>query len=152
MMAGVPRATLAIELEASVARLDDVEALDAIEREVVGHSRAHEYGWLFEEREAFLHRRGGTIVGFGFLGNTGQGPVAALEPALQRSILLHLEGRAHERGIKLISFVVPALNEVAVRHLSSRGYRIEPPLNLFMSNESFGSFDRFISYAPPIIL
>jgi GNAT superfamily N-acetyltransferase len=153
MMAGVPRPIpSAIELEVSVATLADVSKLDAIEREVVGHSRAHEYAWLFEEREAFLYRRDGTVVGFGFLGSFGQGPVAAIEPALQRSILLHLEGRAHERGIKQISFVVPTINEVAMTHLLERRFRIEPPLNLFMSNEPFGNFDRFVSYGPPVIL
>lgn len=152
MMATVPRPTQAIELDVSVATLDDVGALDAIEREVVGHSRAHEYAWLFEEREAFLYRRAGEVVGFGFLGSFGQGPVAAIEPALLRSMLLHLEGRAHERGIQQISFVVPTINEVAVKHLLARGFRIQAPLNLFMSNEPFGSFDRFISYGPAIIL
>jgi predicted acetyltransferase len=152
MMSGVPRATQATELEASLATLHDLEELDAIERAVVGHSRAHEYPWLLQEREAFLYRRHGKAVGFGFLGNVGQGPVAALEPELQHAILLHLEGRAYERGLKEISFVVPTINEVAVWHLLGRGFRIEPPLNLFMSNEPFGDFERFISYGPPVIL
>jgi GNAT superfamily N-acetyltransferase len=152
MMTGVPRATEASELEVSVATLDDVEELDAIEQAVVGHSRAHEYPWLLEEREAFLYRRDGAVVGYGFLGSFGQGPVAALEPELQGSILQHLEGRARERGLEEISFVVPTINQVAVTHLLARGFRIEPPLNLFMSNKPFGNFDRFISYGPPVIL
>ncbi|HTU61315.1 MAG TPA: GNAT family N-acetyltransferase [Polyangiales bacterium] len=152
MMSAAPRPSEAIELEASVATLDDVEQLDAIERAVVGHSRAHEYPWLLEEREGFLYKRNGTVVGYGFLGSFGQGPVAALEPELQRSILLHLEGRAHARGLEQISFVVPTINQVAVTHLLARGFRIDPPLNLFMSNEPFGHFDRFVSYGPPVIL
>lgn len=152
MMSGAPRPAEAIDLAVSVATLDDVEKLDAIERAVVGHSRAHEYPWLLEEREAYLYRRDGNVVGYGFLGSFGQGPVAALEPELQRFILLHLEGRAHERGLEEISFVVPTINQIAVTHLLARGYRIEPPLNLFMSNEPFGNFDRFISYGPPVIL
>ena len=151
-MDGRSRPTEAIELDVSNATLDDVEELDAIERAVVGHSRAHEYPWLFEEREAFLYRRNGSVVGFGFLGSFGQGPIAALEPEFQRSILLHLEGRAHARGIKQLSFVVPTINQIAVTHLLARGFRIEPPLNLFMSNEPFGNFDRFVSYGPPVIL
>lgn len=65
---------------------------------------------------------------------------------------MHLEGRAHARGIKDVYFVVPTINEVAMNHLLARGYKIQSPLNLFMSNEPFGQFDRFISYGPPIIL
>jgi predicted acetyltransferase len=152
MLGGKPRATQSDELEVAAATLKDVPELDAIERDVVGFSRAHEYRWLFEEREAFLYRRGGRAVGFGFLGEVGQGPVAALDADLQRAILLHLEGRAHARGLKDISFVVPAINEVAMNHLLGRGFRIQPPLNLLMSNEPFGKLDRFISYGPPLIL
>lgn len=152
MLKGTTRPTEMNELEVTAATLADVAELEAIEREVVGYSRGHEYACLFEEREAFLYRRGGRVVGFGFLGEAGQGPVAALDPALQRSILLHLEGRAHARGIKKVYFVVPMINDVAMNHLLSRGYKIQSPLNLFMSNEPFGKFDRFISYGPPIIL
>lgn len=152
MLGGTPRATQMDELEVAVATLADVPELDAIEREVVGYSRGHEYACLLEEREAFLYRRGGQAVGFGFLGEVGQGPVAALDADVQRAILLHLEGRAHTRGIEEIAFVVPAINEVAMKHLLGRGFRIQPPLNLFMSNEPFGKLDRFISYGPPLIL
>jgi GNAT superfamily N-acetyltransferase len=152
MMGGAPRPTETGDLEVVPATLADVPELDTIERAVVGFSRANEYGWLFEEREGFLYRRAGRAVGFGFIGEGGQGPVAALDPANQRSILLHLEGRAHTRGIQQVSFVVPTINEVAMNHLLGRGFQIEPPLNLFMSNEPFGKFDRFISYGPPIIL
>jgi GNAT superfamily N-acetyltransferase len=152
MMQGTSRPTEMNELEVATATLADVPDLETIEREVVGYPREHEYACLFEEREAFLYRRGGRVVGFGFLGEIGQGPVAALEPASQRSILLHLEGRAHARGIENVSFVVPMINEVAMNHLLARGYKIQPPLQLFMSNEPFGKFDRFISYGPPLIL
>jgi hypothetical protein len=39
-----------------------------------------------------------------------------------------------------------------MRHLLDRGFRIDAPLNLFMSNRPFGQFDRFVAFAPPIVL
>ena len=77
---------------------------------------------------------------------------AAREPADLRPILLHLEARAQACGMESISFEVPSINEVAMQHLLSRGFRIDAPLNLLMSNRPFGQFDRLIAFGPPIVL
>lgn len=141
-----------MELEVVSAKLDDVAEVAPIEQTVLGHPRHKEYPWLFEHREAFLYRRDGRAVGFAFVSDTGQGPIAALEPADQISILLHVEGRAHDRGVESLSFEVPMINEVVMRHLLGRGYQIEPPLTHLMSNVPFGRFDRFIAFGPAIFL
>jgi hypothetical protein len=41
---------------------------------------------------------------------------------------------------------------VAMRHLLARGFKINTPLNLLMSNVPFGKFDRFVAFAPAIVL
>jgi hypothetical protein len=92
------------------------------------------------------------VVGFGFFGETGLGPIAALKPDDQNEILLHLEDRAHACGVEEISFQVPTINAVAMRHLLRRGFRFDAPLNIFMSDRPFGQFDRFIAFGPPIVL
>ena len=42
--------------------------------------------------------------------------------------------------------------ETAVRHLLGRGYRIDPWINVLMSDRPFGQFDRFIGFSPPFFL
>lgn len=78
--------------------------------------------------------------------------MAALEPADLRTILLHLDAQAHARGMESISFEVPTSNEVAMQHLLGRGFKIDAPLNLLMSNVPFGKFDRLVAFAPAIVL
>jgi hypothetical protein len=91
-------------------------------------------------------------VGYGFIGKLGSGPIGAIEPELLPAILLHLEDRAAENGFERIEFQVPAPNEVATRHLLARGFRIDPWINLLMSNRPFGKFDRFLGFGPPVFL
>ncbi len=140
------------ELEVVRAMPDDTSTVAELEATVVGFARHNDYPWLFEQREAYLYRRHGRAVGFSFFSEAGVGPIAALEPADQRSILLHLEGRAHDCGLEEVNFQVPTINAVAMRYLLDRGFRIDAPLNVFMSNRSFGRFDRFIAFAPSIVL
>jgi GNAT superfamily N-acetyltransferase len=151
-LAAPPSAAGAIDLEVVPATVDAAGELAAIEEAVLGYPRHADYPWLFEHREAYLYRRAGRPIGFAFFSPTGQGPIAALDPADQRAILLHLEGRGHAAGLESISFEVPTINEVAMQHLFARGFKIDAPLNLMMSNVPFGKFDRFISFAPAIVL
>jgi hypothetical protein len=68
------------------------------------------------------------------------------------SILEHVEDRAAARGVEKLEFEVPSVAETAVRHLLGRGYRIDPWINLLMSDRPFGRFDRFIGFSPPLFL
>jgi len=152
-LAGSPRpASGGGDLEVASATFDDVTEIAAIEAAVFAYPRHDDYAWLFEQREAYLYRRAGRTVAFSFFGETGQGPIAALEPADLRPILLHLESRAHACGMPSISFQVPTINEVAMGHLLGRGFRIDAPPNLLMSNVTFGKFDRLVAFAPAIVL
>ena len=131
----------------------DAPALAEIERRVLEFDRGtEEFRWLLAEREGYLYRRDGTPVGYGFVGQSGSGPVAALDPGDQVDILRHLEARAHDFGRKELAFEVPMVNEVAMRHLLARGYQMDTFLTLMMSSRPFGHFDRFIGFAPPFVL
>jgi GNAT superfamily N-acetyltransferase len=140
------------ELEVVSATIDNVAELAVIEQAVVGYPRDADYPWLIEHREGFLYRRDGRALGFAFVSPGGAGPIAVLDPADQVAILRHAEGRANTLGMESVSFEVPMVNEVAMRHLLGRGFRIEPPLTLLMSSVPFGAFDRFILFGPPIVL
>src|SRR5207237_2601527 len=75
-----------------------------------------------------------------------------LDPADLPDVLLHIEGRAAGLGLQEIEFQLPGPNEVAARHLLSRGFRIDPWVNLLMSDRPFGKFDRILGFGPPLFL
>ena len=143
----------AIGLEIVGASTDDIPKLVAIERAVLEFDRgADEFAWLLDQREGYLYRRQGRAIGFGFIGSSGSGPIATLDPAYQVPILLHLEARAKALGRSEVSFEVPMINEVAMRHLLGRRFQMDPFLTLLLSSRPFGQFDRFMSFSPPFIL
>ena len=136
--------------------IDDAQTFQdqrAIERQALGHRRSdEELGWLVEHRRAHLYKRDGEAIGFSFVGSDGVGPVAAKEPSDLPFILLHVEGQAHAMGLERIEIQVPAPNEVAMRHLMGRGYRLDPWINFLMSDRPFGRFDRLVPFSPPLFL
>jgi predicted acetyltransferase len=111
-----------------------------------------EMAWLLSDREGYLYTRGDQPIGFAFVGKTGTGPIAALEPSDLPDILLHVEDRAASLELQRIEFQLPGPNETAARHLLSRGFRIDPWVNLLMSDRPFGRFDRVIGFGPPLFL
>ena len=151
-------ARIELEGEVSARRLrpaagKDLDAVRAVEAGLIEYARGiDEFRWLLGDREGFLYLRGDQAVGYGFIGRLGSGPIGALEPELLPDILLHLEHRAASKGFERIEFQVPAPNEVATRHLLARGFRIDPWINLLMSNRPFGRFDLFLGFGPAVFL
>ena len=112
---------------------------------------------LFERRGVGLwlvhEQSGGEVVGSAFLGKRGAiGPVAASHPDHLPAILDHVERRAAELEIEEVALEVPMVNEVAMRHLLGRGFKMDTFLTLLMSNRPFGQFDRFLGLSPPFVL
>ena len=130
-----------------------VRAQRQIERSVLGHQRSDiEMEWLMARRQGHLYRRANRVVGFSFLGRDGAGPMAALDPSDLPSILLHVEEAARSIGLDRLELQVPAPNEIAVRHLFTRGFRFDKWINFLMSDRPFGNFDRFVPFSPPLFL
>jgi GNAT superfamily N-acetyltransferase len=152
-LAGEPRLVdVPSGLEAERASDGDVAELCRIEAAVLEFDRGDEFAWLLGQREGYLYRREGMAVGFGFIGPGGSGPIASLEAADQAPILAHLEHRAAELRLPRFSLEVPTVNEVAVRHLLGRGFRMDSFFTFLMSSRPFGRFDRFIGFSPPFVL
>jgi len=78
--------------------------------------------------------------------------MAALDPSDLPAILVHVEGVAHSIGLERLELQVPGPNDVTVRHLLARGFRIDRWINLLMSDRPFGQFDRFTPFSPPLFL
>ena len=140
-------------LDAQPATVDDIPALNQLERDVLGFERGDEFRWLLDNREGYLYRRGGRVVGSAFLGSRGGvGPVAAAEPSDMAGILDHLERRSAERDLPEMTLDVPGPNEAAMRHLLSRRFKIDQFITVLMASRPFGQFDRFIGFSPPFVL
>ncbi len=85
---------------------------------------------LFEPRPGQADRRGGVSSRgiareFGAEGSNS-GPIAALDPGDMPALLDHVEREAHASGFEELYFSVPMDNNVAVRHLLARGFKIDP--------------------------
>lgn len=149
----VARAPVQADLEAVRAGEADIPALVELEREVLEFDRGDEFGWLLEQREGYLYRRNGDLVGSAFLGSRGAvGPVAARDPAHLPAMLDHLERRAAELGAAEMALDVPMPNEAAIRHLFDRRFRMDAFITFLMSSRPFGRFDRYIGFSPPFVL
>jgi GNAT superfamily N-acetyltransferase len=136
-----------------VASKEDLLSVREIERSILEYARGEsEIRWLVKDREGYVYLRHEIAVGFAFVGKNGGGPIAALDPADLPDILRHVEDRAFGLGLERLELQVPAPNEVATRHLLSRGFRLDPWVNLLMSNRAFGRFDRFLGFGPPVFL
>jgi GNAT superfamily N-acetyltransferase len=139
----------AVRLEPQSRALD---AVRAIERDVLEFDRGGEHDWLAERREGYLYRRDGRPIGFAYVGREGCGPIATLEATDQAVVLAHVESRAAALGISEVTFETPMVNAEAVRHLLDRGYRMDAFYTFLMASRPFGRFDRYIGFSPPFVL
>jgi GNAT superfamily N-acetyltransferase len=140
-------------LEAVAATSDDIGVLSGLERDVLGYDRGHEFRWLLDNRRGYLYRRAGRLQGSAFMGPRGGiGPVAVADAADLPGILDHLERKAAELELADMSVDVPGPNGTAMRHLLSRGLKMDPFITLFMASRPFGHFDRYIGFSPPFVL
>ena len=154
-MGGVPAASSRVD-DLTAESIEGVRAIQAqrsIERRVLGHRRSEsEIRWLLARRRGLLFRRDGHYIGFSFLGPDGAGPMAALDSKDLPAILVHVEDVARSIGLERLELQVPGPNEVGIRHLLARGFRMDKWINLLMSDRPFGHFDRFIPFSPPLFL
>ena len=154
--AQAPRSSaIATDLDATPIRADGGELgdLDRIDRELLGHTREADHRWLIGDvdREGFLFRRGGAVVAYGYVGDRS-GPVAALDPGDTEAILAFLESRAAVRGVTDLGFWVPSVNREAMAYLLGRGFRIDPFVTTFFSDDAGASLDRYVVTSPPFFL
>jgi GNAT superfamily N-acetyltransferase len=130
----------------------DLGALDAIDRQLLGHTRRVDHEWVIAGgREGFLFRRGEEVVGYGYVGDRS-GPVAALDGADTPAVLAFLESRAAERRQKELGFWLPSLNREATAYLLGRGFRIDPFVATFFSDDPAIGLDRYLITSPPFFM
>lgn len=127
-----------------------LESLAGIDRTVLDLRRDEDHEWLLANRAGYLYRRGGRVVGYGYLGPSA-GPFAVLDPRDWAAVLAHAEAGAARSGGSF-GVEVPTANREAVRFLLGRGFRLDSFFSLFMVDRPFGRFENYIFTSPPFFL
>jgi hypothetical protein len=123
------------------------EAIDQIDKQILGHAREPLHRWMVTARSGFVYRRNGEIVGYGYISNTGSGPFAMLDEDDTPAVLAHAESLQAERGEEF-GVETPLINQKAVQYFTERRYRMDAFTVLFMSNEPFGRFENYLCFSP----
>ncbi len=140
-----------LSFEPVTASPDVLADLGRIDDDVLGHRRDVDHRWLLSDRQGFLYRRNGEVVGYGYMGENN-GPFALLDPADFPAVLAHAETLAATEGHDSFTVVVPMVNETAVRYLLERGFRLDPFFSYLMSDSPFGRFECYIETKPTFFL
>jgi GNAT superfamily N-acetyltransferase len=127
-----------------------LEALNRIDREILGHARGSIHKWLAGVRDGFVYTRDGNVAGYGYLGD-GNGPFAVLDDDDLPAVLAHAESRMAEKGAEF-GVSVPLVNRKAIDHLVARKYKIDSFSAILMSNVPFGKFENYLTFAPEFFL
>jgi GNAT superfamily N-acetyltransferase len=128
-------------------------SVSEIDRTILGFAREAQHQFLLAQpdRHLFLLYRGGTVAGYGYLGN-GTGPIALLDPSDFPAVLARAESEAAERGDADFGMSVPLINRDAVDYLLERGFQLEPFTVLLFSDQPFCRFENYIITSPDFFL
>lgn len=135
----------AVAAQPIIMQLDDI---------ILGLSRPEIHGWLLDNRDAYLYRRGGQVVGYGYIGRSKRGydgPFALLDSGDFPAVLNHWERLAMVRG-GAFGLEVPTIATEALGYLVGRGYHIEQFMTVLMMDRPFGDFSRYILNSPPLFI
>lgn len=124
-----------------------LESINRIDRQILGHGREPLHGWLGATRQGFVYMRNGEVVGYSYLSETGSGPFALLDENDYPAVLAHAESMMAERGEEF-GVETPLINRKAIEYFTGRRYRIDSFTVLFMSNEPFGRFENYLCFSP----
>jgi len=129
---------------------EHLEAIHRIDRELIHHTRADIHHWLADVRDGYVYKRGGEVVGYGYIGGN-HGPFAVLDDNEFPAVLAHAESLVAEKG-EDFGVSVPLVNQKAIDHLLARKYQIDSFSALLMSNVPFGKFENYLTFAPEFFL
>jgi predicted GNAT family acetyltransferase len=139
-----------------------LEEITALELAILGYRRDIDIRFLLGLRPAWLVRKAGAVVGFAFgaqprLPDSGDlpsscGPIAASNESDVPAILDHVINAAAATMEDRIRFVVPLVNQVAVKHLLRRGAKIDPFYVSILASKNTMRLDRWIHTTPLFIM
>ena len=126
------------------------EQIDRIDKEIVGHMRSVVHEWIATDRDGFVYKRDGEIVGYGYVGS-GNGPFAVLDDNDFPAVLAHAESLMAENGEEF-GAGAPLINVKAIQYFIERKYQIDSFSALLMSNVPFGRFENYLCFNPEFFM
>lgn len=129
-----------------------VEAIDAIDRELLGVAHPADHRFLrTEARRGWLYRGSdGTPVGYGYAGEAGRvGPVAVRDEALLGPVLGHLTAVVVPRGA-FAMWVGGAADRAVVAALQA-GFRMDQFPVLLCWDRPFATFSHYLPISPGLL-
>jgi hypothetical protein len=123
-----------------------LQALAEIDLDILGFRRDVDHKFLMQDRSLYLYRRGGSVVGYGYIDRDYCGPFALLDDADFPAVLAYAETKA-------LSWA-PDVGWGPQRWLDHWwvAYRLTGFMGSIMSKEPFGKFRNYILTNPPIFL
>jgi hypothetical protein len=128
---------------------DDAAHLDAIDRAVLGLSRAKHHRYLAGDAamKGYLLHDGAGPVGYAYVNAGGHiGPLAVARGDAGAAFATALR-LAAEGGADQVSCLIPGPNEAALSLAVAHGMRINFPL-ILMSDRPFGDWSRYMPRNP----
>ena len=139
------------DLRAEPISLDvHLQDINRIDQQVVGHVRGPVHRWVATTREGYVYKRGGQVVGYGYVGESS-GPFAVLDENDLPAALAHAESRMADQGAEF-GAETPLINRKAIEYFVQHKYKIDTFTVLFMSNEPFGKFENYLCFSPVFFL
>lgn len=127
-----------------------LQDINRIDQQVIGHVRGTIHRWVATTREGYVFKRGGQIVGYGYVGESS-GPFAVLNENDLPAVLAQAESRMAEQGAEF-GAETPLINRKAIEYFVQHKYKIDSFTVLFMSNEPFGKFENYLCFSPVFFL
>lgn len=118
---------------------------------ILGFERDDDQAWLLSDRQGWLYRRQGQVVGYGYTG-AQSGPFALLNPADFPAVLAHAENQAAAAGRKEFALWVPSTNRHATDYLLAHNYLVRPFVATLFSDAPFGRLDHYVNTDPPFLI
>jgi GNAT superfamily N-acetyltransferase len=131
------------------ASLNEIAQVDL---HTLGYRRDVDHAWLLADRKGIACRRQGRLVGYGYIGETFNGPFALLDGHDFPAMLAYAESCAAEMGQEEFAVDVPLINREAVNYLLGRKFRMGRFIIYHMSDERWGRFENYLYTAPDFFI
>lgn len=128
----------------------DLDSINRIDKTLLAHERSSIHEWIASRRSGFVYKRKNEIVGYGYIG-APHGPFALLDENDFPAVLAHAESFVAETGGEF-GVSTPLINNKAIEYFVEKKYEIDSFSALVMSNQPFGKFENYLSFAPEFFL
>lgn len=130
---------------------ETLDTLAQLDQKILDHRRDINHRWLLQDRQGYLYRRNGRVIGYGYVGKSS-GPIAVLDDQDFPAVLAHAETAAAGMEYERLKLYVPLINTKAVDTLLGRGFRMDRFFCQVMTDQPFGQFENYISTSPIFFL